>query len=117
MSAVDRAQELLRTATISSRCGHDPLREDCAECDDWALKALPARRVIKRLGFTLDAFAVAVAMAKVLEELLAVTGESEGVAGWHLNGDIAGWGEFAFVSDVEEAVDGWEKIFAKEKKG
>ena len=33
-------------------------------------------------------------MASALNEFVALTGESHGVVGYHLNGDVAGWGEF-----------------------
>lgn len=37
--------------------------------------------------------------------LLDIVGESEGVTGWHLNGAVAPWGEFAFVADFQTAIE------------
>lgn len=36
---------------------------------------------------------------RLRDEITAIIGDSSGVAGWHLNGEIARWGEF---SDLEE---------------
>ncbi len=43
-------------------------------------------------------------LLKSLESLLDITAESQGVAGWHLNGDIAEWGEFEEVSSAYELI-------------
>lgn len=43
-------------------------------------------------------------LVEALEGLLAIVSESSGVAGYHLNGDIAHWGEFAEVEMAEEAL-------------
>ena len=40
----------------------------------------------------------------VLEGVLAVVGDSAGVAGYHLNGDIADWGEFDEINAVYTAI-------------
>ena len=37
-----------------------------------------------------------------LRGILAITNDSEGVAGYHLNGDVASWGEF---KEIEWAID------------
>ncbi len=42
-----------------------------------------------------------------LEALLAVVAESEGITGWHLNGNVASWGEFDFVDDADNALQDW----------
>lgn len=42
--------------------------------------------------------------AGALEGLLGIVQESTGVAGWHLNGDVAGWDEFEEVRAAEEAL-------------
>lgn len=43
-------------------------------------------------------------LLKSLESLLDITAESQGVAGYHLNGDVAGWGEFEAVSSAYELI-------------
>ena len=40
----------------------------------------------------------------VLEGVLAVVSDSAGVAGYHLNGDIADWGEFDEINAVYAAI-------------
>lgn len=47
-----------------------------------------------------DFVAIARAMREVLEEILAIVNESRGVAGWHLNGDIAPWDEFGYPQKI-----------------
>ena len=48
-------------------------------------------------------------MFEVLENILAIMNESRGVAGWHLNGNIASWDELelrdAVASAIEKACD------------
>ena len=41
-------------------------------------------------------------MLAALEAVLAVASQSAGIAGWHLNGDLAGWGEL--LPEVGEAI-------------
>ena len=43
-------------------------------------------------------------VAEALEGLLAIVSESSGVAGYHLNGEIAEWCEFEEVAIAEEAL-------------
>lgn len=43
-------------------------------------------------------------LVEALEGLLAIVSESAGVAGYHLNGEIAEWGEFEEVEIAEEAL-------------
>ena len=43
-------------------------------------------------------------LLKALESLLDVTADSKGVAGYHLNGDIAEWDEFEEVSSAYELI-------------
>lgn len=40
-----------------------------------------------------------------LEGLLDIVGESDGVSGYHLNGDIAEWGEFEELNAAYDAVN------------
>ena len=40
----------------------------------------------------------------VLENLLAITNDSQGVAGYHLNGDVAQWGEFPEVAEADAVI-------------
>ena len=44
-------------------------------------------------------------LLKALEAILAVTEDSQGVAGYHLNGDIAEWDEFEEVSIARELIE------------
>ena len=46
--------------------------------------------------------AAAPEMLAALEAVLAVASQSAGIAGWHLNGDLAGWGEL--LPEVGEAI-------------
>jgi hypothetical protein len=39
-------------------------------------------------------------LTPILQALLDVAGESGGIAGWHLNGAVAGWDEFEFVEQA-----------------
>lgn len=43
-------------------------------------------------------------LLKALESLLDVTADSKGVAGYHLNGDIAEWNEFECVGEAYELI-------------
>ena len=43
-------------------------------------------------------------LVEALEGLLAIVSDSSGVAGYHLNGDIAQWSEFEEVEMAEEAL-------------
>ena len=43
-------------------------------------------------------------MLEALESMLSIISESNGISGWHLNGNIATWGEFQAVIDIEEAI-------------
>ena len=43
-------------------------------------------------------------LLEALEELASVIDESEGVAGWHLNGAVARWDEFDCVQKIEVAI-------------
>jgi hypothetical protein len=56
-----------------------------------------------------------VARARAMSiKVLAVTNDSDGVAGWHLNGDVALWGEFAFPDDAAAFVRDTEPTAPKE---
>lgn len=46
--------------------------------------------------------AAAPEMLAALEAVLAVASQSAGIAGWHLNGDLAGWDEL--LPEVGEAI-------------
>jgi hypothetical protein len=45
-------------------------------------------------------------LLEALEAFIAVVGDSNGVAGYHLNGDVATWGEscFDFIDDARAAI-------------
>ena len=43
-------------------------------------------------------------LIKAVESLLDITADSQGVAGYHLNGDIAKWDEFEEVSGAYELI-------------
>jgi hypothetical protein len=45
------------------------------------------------------------AMRLAIEGVLAIIRESCGVAGWHLNGEIAAWSEFNYPEELEAAID------------
>lgn len=49
--------------------------------------------------------AAAPEMLEVLEGLIAVIGDSKGVAGYHLNGDTAEWDEFDDVNMARRLID------------
>ncbi len=51
-------------------------------------------------------------LVEALEGLLAITDESLGVSGYHLNGDIAKWCEFEEVAMAEEAL-----VLYRQQKG
>ncbi len=44
-------------------------------------------------------------LLEALEELASVIDESEGVAGWHLNGAVAPWSEFGFAQKIEDVIE------------
>ena len=44
-------------------------------------------------------------MFEVLENILAIMNESRGVAGWHLNGNIASWDELELRDAVASAIE------------
>lgn len=44
-----------------------------------------------------------IASSNALEGLLEIINGSSGVDGWHLNGDVATWGEFEAVEEAEAA--------------
>jgi hypothetical protein len=39
-----------------------------------------------------------------LESLMSIIDESRGVVGWHLNGDVANWGEFEDIAAARVAI-------------
>lgn len=41
-------------------------------------------------------------LIEILKDLFGVITESEGIAGWHLNGNVALWDEFEFTSQIQE---------------
>ena len=43
-------------------------------------------------------------MLRALESVLSLIDESSGVAGYHLNGDVATWGELALREELEAVV-------------
>lgn len=43
-------------------------------------------------------------LLEALKGFIAVAEESAGVAGYHLNGDLAPWGEFEHVAEAEAAI-------------
>lgn len=43
-------------------------------------------------------------MLAALEGLIAIVGDSHGVSGYHLNGDVAEWGEFEEVANAQDAI-------------
>lgn len=43
-------------------------------------------------------------LAGALEGLMSVVSESSGVTGYHLNGDVAEWGEFEEISMANDAI-------------
>lgn len=45
-----------------------------------------------------------VAAVEALNGILAIVGDSHGVAGWHLNGDIADWREFEEIDAAYQAL-------------
>ena len=48
-------------------------------------------------------------IVEALEGLLSITSESYGVTGYHLNGEVAEWGEFEEVAAAEEALAAFRK--------
>ncbi|NCC95658.1 MAG: hypothetical protein EOM02_02350 [Synergistales bacterium] len=44
-------------------------------------------------------------LMEALEGLANVIDESEGVAGWHLNGAVAPWSEFGFAQKIEDVIE------------
>ena len=48
-------------------------------------------------------------LVEALEGLLGVIGESRGVSGYHLNGEIAEWDEFQEVYDATAALAAYRK--------
>ena len=43
-------------------------------------------------------------MLRALESVLSLIDESSGVAGYHLNGEVATWGELALREELEAAI-------------
>jgi hypothetical protein len=43
-------------------------------------------------------------LAKANESMLHMVGESTGISGWHLNGDLIEWGQVEPVSEMESAL-------------
>jgi len=48
--------------------------------------------------------AAAPELLEALISVLNIMNDSEGVAGYHLNGDIASWGEFEEIKQAEQAI-------------
>jgi len=44
------------------------------------------------------------ALLEALEDLITITKESRGIAGYHLNGEIAEWDEFEFYDKALAAI-------------
>lgn len=61
---------------------------------------------VRKVYAEAPAVAVNEQMRTALEGLLAITRDSQGVAGYHLNGEVAKWDEFEEVSAAEAAKKG-----------
>lgn len=48
---------------------------------------------------------------KALEDLVDIIKHSQGVTGWHKNGDVALWEEFGWPGSLEDILDGREREF------
>ncbi|TNZ90870.1 hypothetical protein CGK40_19815 [Vibrio parahaemolyticus] len=48
-------------------------------------------------------------LESVLSDILAIVDESDGVAGYHLDGQIAEWGEFSEIEAAEILLEGEQK--------
>ncbi|MFZ5688642.1 MAG: hypothetical protein ACOY9Y_10805 [Bacillota bacterium] len=56
------------------------------------------------LGRVVELEATVLHMQTVIKGVLAIVNQSEGVAGWHLNGEIAKWEEFGYPKELEQAL-------------
>ena len=78
--------------------------EDCV-----ILESLSGAKVADYTLHAINSHDELVAMNKellaALEGLLDIVGESDGVSGYHLNGDIAEWGEFEELNAAYDAVN------------
>lgn len=41
-------------------------------------------------------------LLEILGTIMGIVNESDGVSGWHLNGDIATWDEFDVIGEIED---------------
>ena len=95
-------------------------REDLAI---WKKRALEAEELNRKfiadingqtfMGEPAPAAAINEQLYTALEDLLAITRDSQGVAGYHLNGVVAKWDEFEEVSAAEAAIAAAEAEKAK----
>lgn len=58
------------------------------------------------LGRVVELEATVLHLQTVIKGILAIINQSEGVAGWHLNGEIAKWEEFGYPKELEQALSG-----------
>ena len=83
------------------KCNFDVVYEDGETADaavnHWNTRAEPAIPMHQPVRCAKRA-------VEALEGLLAIVSDSFGVAGYHLNGEVAEWGEFEEVAAAEEAL-------------
>ncbi len=89
-----------RRERITNKLAHDE-----AELKQWEAKVEDARqRAVggRKVGLVHD-------LARVAGFVVAVASESEGIAGYHANGDVACWGEFCEVDFAENCLESYRK--------
>lgn len=103
MTAIERAEALLEAVSFERECNGLVAHGDCDYCNAW--ESLDA------LGLNRDTLRGYIGAVKVLKALRSVMNDSAGVIGWHLNGEVAEWGEFEFEEDMEQSIADFERLF------
>ena len=76
---------------------------DCAETDEGAVALYDQETVNALQGRCDELLKQRDELLAALEAVQAVANESSGIAGWHLNGDVASWDDL--LPEVAEAIE------------
>lgn len=75
------------------------------ECDQTTIAISGDRtKLISENKSTAALISAAPDMAEALEEILAIAENTDGIAGHHMNGEIADWEEFEFMDMIRKAL-------------
>lgn len=94
----DRNSELLTNAPADIDYLQTKLAEERAENQRLQMQVLELNQQIGELKFHISN------KDSVLRSVESIISNSEGISGWHMNGEIATWGELGLDDEIAEAL-------------